>query len=310
MFQNKRSSLALQSTVLDIWVVSGKMSPVKDDLAACAVSSLPALIMNGGRRVLDDGVDVTDSELEDSTTFTTDGETFDDSLPRMPYGLYHHCMVSLGGSGIGDLFVTGGEKLDDSAQFGTSASNKSFLYHSETMEWEELPGLPITSRGGFVGSQMCGLAYNSNGEQEVVFIAAYEEIDGVDTSLVEIFNVPSRQWRSGQHKVQQYGLFFKVWYHFISGNPIPKPLESATVVQLDESFLLVGGWYGVLEDVGGGIISELLSVRDTIWKYEPLIDSWTLLETRIPFAAINPIAMMVDIDIFPDCAHDTENGTQ
>merc|ERR1712018_205849 len=98
---------------------------------------------------------------------------------------------------------------------------------------------------------MCGLAYNSNGEQEVVFIAAYEEIDGVDTSLVEIFNVPSRQWRSG--------------------NPIPKPLESATVVQLDESFLLVGGWYGVLEDVGGGIISELLSVRDTIWKYEPLI---------------------------------------
>ena len=202
MFQNKKSSLALQSTVVDRWTVSGTMSPAKDDLAACAVNSFPAIIMNGGRRVVEGGAGVIDWELEDSTIDTTDGETFDDSLPPLPYGLYHHCMVSL--SGIGDLFVTGGEKLDDSAPFGTSQSDKSFLYHSESREWEELPGLPITSRSprSIVGSQMCGLVYNSNGEQEVVFIAAYEEIDFVDTSLVEIFNVPSRQWRSGQNIVQ------------------------------------------------------------------------------------------------------------
>ena len=205
VFQNKKSSLALHSTVVDRWTVSGTMSPAKDDLAACAVSSLPAIIMNGGRRVVEGGGAVIGSELEDSTIVTTDGETFDDGLPPLPYGLYHHCMVSLGGGGgIGDLFVTGGEKLDDSAPFGTSESDKSFLYHSETMEWEELPGLPINSRPsrGIIGSQMCGLVYNSNGEQEVVFIAAYEEIDFVDTSLVEIFNVPSRQWRSGQNIVQ------------------------------------------------------------------------------------------------------------
>ena len=63
------------------------MSPAKDDLAACAVNSLPAIIMNGGRRVVEGGADVTDLELENSTIVTTDGETFDDSLPPLPYGL-------------------------------------------------------------------------------------------------------------------------------------------------------------------------------------------------------------------------------
>ena len=114
-----------------------------------------------------------------------------------------------------------------------------------------------------------------------------------------------------EHSTIIWAVFLNVGLNFISGNPLPKPLESATVVQLDESFLLVGGWHEFIdEDVGGGIIDELLSVQDTIWKYEPLADSWTLLETRIPYAAINPIAMMVDIDIFPDCAQDTGNGSR
>ena len=76
-------------------------------------------------------------KLEDSTiyTYTSDGETFGD-LPPMPYGLFSHCMVSLDN---GDLFVTGGRKKDASGDFSVE-SDKSFLYHSDTMEWEELPG--------------------------------------------------------------------------------------------------------------------------------------------------------------------------
>ena len=62
-----------------------------------------------------------------STRYTSDGETFGD-LPPMPYGFYSHCMVSLDN---GDLFVTG--------QYDYDAA-KSLLYHSDTMEWEELPG--------------------------------------------------------------------------------------------------------------------------------------------------------------------------
>ena len=66
-----------------------------------------------------------------STIYTSDGETFGD-LPPMPYWLSENCMVSLDN---GDLFVTGGRKEDDYLY-----SNKSLLYHSDTMEWEELPG--------------------------------------------------------------------------------------------------------------------------------------------------------------------------
>ena len=42
-----------------------------------------------------------------------------------------------------------------------------------------------------------------------------------------------------------------------------------------------------------------------IWP--PSTDSWTLLDTKIPFRMESPIALMVDIDIFPDCAQETEN---
>ena len=101
---------------------------MKVDLSgsACAVSTVPEIIISGT-------LNLRELELEDSTIYTSDGETFGD-LPPMPYGLFSHCMVSLDN---GDLFVTGGRKVDAS---GTPESDKSFLYHSDTMEWEELPG--------------------------------------------------------------------------------------------------------------------------------------------------------------------------
>ena len=41
---------------------------------------------------------------------------------------------------------------------------------------------------------------------------------------------------------------------------------------------------------------------------EHLTASWTLLDTKIPFPMSYPIALMVDINIFPDCVKETENG--
>ena len=86
-----------------------------------------------------------------------------------------------------------------------------------------------------------------------------------------------------------------------TGNLLPQVLEEATVVPYGESFLLVGGEY----------FENLAETTDTIYRYETLSDSWTLLDTRIPYNVSSPIALMVDIDIFPSCSDgaDTSNGS-
>ena len=80
--------------------------------------------------------------------------------------------------------------------------------------------------------------------------------------------------------------------HFISGTPLPTPLSFSTVVPLSESFLLVGGF---IDDQPFPVPEN----TNTIYKYED--DSWTELETKIPYYVQFPVAMMVDIDIFPPC---------
>ena len=81
--------------------------------------------------------------------------------------------------------------------------------------------------------------------------------------------------------------------HFNIGNPLPRGIEQATVVPLNGTFLLVGGYDFDSFDSPGPL--------DTIYRYEKLGDSWTLLEAKLPIAAAKPVAMMVDIDIFTPC---------
>jgi len=246
---------------LDTWTVSGVINPYKDEHSACAFNSVPELIMNGG---CDGTGGPCEIGVENSTIYTRDGETFVDLAP-MPIGLSKHCMVALDGD---DMFVTGGYKRDETgSQFD---SNKSYLYHSDTMEWEELPGLP-TPRAYL----MCGMVHNANGDQEVIAAGGGFSVN----REVEIYNLQSGEWRTG--------------------NPLPLHLDDATVVPLDESFLLVGGY---LSD------DDFPSKSNTIYKYEKQNDSWTLLDTKIPFHVANPIALMVDIDIFPLCSDEVESS--
>ena len=63
-------------------------------------------------------------------------------------------------------------------------------------------------------------------------------------------------------------------------------ISYATVVPLEESFLLVGG---------------SADSEDTIYKYQKGNDSWSLLETRLPSPAKKPNAILVDVGIFPEC---------
>ena len=161
------------------------MSPAKDDGLACAVSSVPEIIMNGGDDKFSPLINrprnfKPDEEAAKTTTITSDGETFGEILP-MPVGLNYHCAVALEG---GDLFVTGGDTrpLVPGVNNGTT-----FLYHADTTEWEALPDMP-TPRVGL----QCARVLNEAGEQEVIAAGGFYE------NVVEIFNIPSRQWRTGK----------------------------------------------------------------------------------------------------------------
>ena len=83
---------------------------------------------------------------------------------------------------------------------------------------------------------------------------------------------------------------------------MPEQIAEATVVPLEESFLLVGGWAYTA-------ISDYVDMT-SIYRYEKLNDSWTLLETRLPVPLVEPVAMMVDLDIFPPCPDADDNSTQ
>ena len=77
---------------------------------------------------------------------------------------------------------------------------------------------------------------------------------------------------------------------------MPHHLSDATVVPLGESFLFVGGF----------LSDGWPKYSNRIYKYEKLSDSWTLLNATIPYRAGNPMALMVDIDIFPSCSDEVE----
>ena len=124
---------------------------------ACAISSVPEMIINGGYS-------------SDSTWTTDDGETFG-ILPPMPLGLHDHCAVALDG---GDLFVAGLHNY----------LPKTFLYHSDTKEWEQLRDMPEPPY-----APPCAMVHNSAGEQEIIVVTNYETMT---------YNLQSGQWRTGQ----------------------------------------------------------------------------------------------------------------
>ena len=159
----------IEFTVLDSWTISGLMSSTTDENTACAISSVPEIIMSGGYY-----------NGEENTRYTSDGETFG-NLPPMPLGLSRHCAVALDGD---DLFVTGG--VPSSGSF----HGQTFLYHSDTMEWEVLQNMP-TPRSRLA----CGMVHNEAGEQEVITAGGVGSGSG---DLVEIYNLQSGQWREGK----------------------------------------------------------------------------------------------------------------
>ena len=173
-----------QSTALDTWTASGSISSsyglVYDQ--HCAINSVPEIIITGSCDPYDDPC-----SDETSTIYTGNGETFAE-LPPIPAALTRTCVVALDDN---ELFVTGGSYINGP----TGYSDKSYLYHSDTKEWEELPGL-LTPRD----YHMCARVHNSNGEEEVIVAGGYscgpEDCIGF-LDVVDIYNIQSGEWRKG-----------------------------------------------------------------------------------------------------------------
>ena len=169
-----------QSTALDTWTVSGNISSSYDVTydQHCAISTVPEIIITGSCDPYNPDENGPCSD-ETSTIYTGDGETFAD-IPPIPVALRGTCVVGLDDN---DLFVTGGSYINGSSD----ESDKSYLYHSDTMEWEELPGL-LTTRD----DPMCARVHNSNGEEEVIVAGGFR------LDVVDIYNLQSGQWRKGK----------------------------------------------------------------------------------------------------------------
>ena len=95
--------------------------------------------------------------------------------------MHAHCAVALDGD---DLFVTGMSRDISGTDISTT-----FLYHSDTMGWEQLPGLPSEPF-----RLTCGMVHNLAGEQEVIVVNGCQS--------PEIYNLVSGQWRTGQPSQQ------------------------------------------------------------------------------------------------------------
>ena len=178
-----KNAVKCQSSDLDTWTETGNLSlPYGYFTAACTVNSVPEMIMSGGNTVNDGNF-----HIMNDITYTRDGVSFD-LLPEMPIALYDHCMVALDGD---DLFVTGGY-----GDYSYHYNNQSFLYHSDTMEWEPLEDMP-TARS----TLMCAVVHNEEGDQEVITVGgnAYSDESDLyyDTNVTEIYNLKTRKWRTG-----------------------------------------------------------------------------------------------------------------
>jgi N-acetylneuraminic acid mutarotase len=72
---------------------------------------------------------------------------------------------------------------------------------------------------------------------------------------------------------------------FIPANPLPQPIAFATSVPIGDSFVIVGG------------LGSHNTTLNTVYHYNPLSDSWTLIST-MKEGKMSAIAMMVDKEMF------------
>ena len=84
----------------------------------------------------------------------------------------------------------------------------------------------------------------------------------------------------------------------ISANRLPIPFGNgigyASAVPYDNSFLLVGGYNGLVDGVGGD--------TSDVYQYIAETDEWVLLATKLETPRQRHVALLVEQSLFPECA--------
>ena len=111
---------------------------------------------------------------------------------------------------------------------------------------------------------MCGEVLTGDGSQQEVIVAGGSGNTGTinpsPLDVVEIFSVRDGNWRLA--------------------SPLPTPIVQATVVPLDNTFLILGG--------------EDTEFSNLIYRYQLGDDTWELLDAKLPKPARGVAATMVN----------------
>ncbi len=77
-------------------------------------------------------------------------------------------------------------------------------------------------------------------------------------------------------------LYKPTYNSIILGRSLPAPIYAASVVQTENTFLIVGG------------LGQSANSLDTIYRYEPTTGAWTLMRTRLSHTVGRVAAVIAD----------------
>ena len=245
----------------DMWTETGSFLTSRTGprgYYGCTFSYSHGIVAAGGYGCIDE-CSLGPPEPLGNVDFTMDGQSFG-QLTELPEGIQFNCLVALWG---GELLSVGGSSKEYGSSFAL-VSEKAFIYSNSKREWTQVADM-ITPRERL----MCGVVTAGDGSQQEVVAAGGRDNLGEASDVVEIYSVRDGDWRIA--------------------SSLPSPIMGAAAVQLDTTFLLVGGgtneWYG----------------SDLIYRYDTTDNSWELLEARLPGAVTGVAATMVNSYIFPSC---------
>ena len=189
-----------------------------------------------------------------------DGDSFD-KMKELPGPIEGACLASLDDH---TLFLTGG------GADGNDSKTDAFLIKVRSDEgWVPKTDMLLGRR-----DHSCGAVSGPDGKIEVVVTGGRlgDALEVTDTTV--IYNVEKNEWRDGQ--------------------PLGHRVRWAASVQLDYTFLVVGG----LARVGQPDYDEK---TDKIFKYSVAETKWELLPKNLTFPSYDLVAFMVPASIFPAC---------
>lgn len=173
--------------------------------------------------------------------------------PDLPEPRMAHCFVRINDH---QIFVVGGND-------GSLPVKTVYIYDFSTDEWTPQPQLKQVRSWAFCGSVTDS---DSGTVTEIVVAGGTYQTRPLDTS--EIFDLSTRSWRPGPK--------------------LATPIFSGASVDIDQSFILVGG-------------SDGLNARDEIQTYDPKSEEFVVLAAKLRKPRQDHVAIIIDDSLGLTC---------